>query len=172
MGKFAELVALFLVGCGMAWAKKPVKVERWEAVEELMPGTAINVSTGSQAGPDYCVLAAVDDGTLTCTTERAAAVGRLVFPRSAVRDVWAFEPAPNRHVVLWIAVAVTAGLEITACVVGGAGGGLVIGLMLAAVWAAAATPSWGPVWMPPPPPRQQRWRRRLVYEAPASAVAP
>ncbi len=168
MGKLAGLVALFLVGCGMAWAKKPVKVEKWEAVEELMPGTAITVSTGSNAGPDFCVLAAVDDGTLTCTTERAA---RLVFSPSAVRDVWAFEPAPNRHVVLWIAVAITAGLEIAACVVGGAGGGLVIGFMLAAVWAAVATPPWGPIWMPPPP-RPQRWRRRLVYQAPVSAVAP
>ena len=168
------LVAL-VMGCGVASAKSAKagrSAERWETVQGLVPGTEINVFSENQARPDLCFVSTADDSELTCLVEDAARDVRLVFPRSKVRAVWVFEPAPNRHVGLWIALGVTAALEIAACVIGGAPGCLAMGAVMAGIWAAAVTPSPWSIWMPPPPPRPQRMRRRLVYQMPPMAVAP
>ena len=165
------MVLAMMVACGVAQAKKPVLADRWEAVEALTPGEEINVRSESQAGSDLCLVSAVDEQTLTCLAERAAGDVRLVFPRSAVRSVWVMELAPNRHIGLWIGLAVSAALEITACVAGGAAGGLVVGMFVAAAWLAAETPSPWAIWYPPPP-RPQRWRRRIIYNAPLLVAAP
>ncbi len=181
MVRFAVLaMVLFgLAGSSMARADvrhKTAKVERWEQVERLQPGKEINVLAGARSAPDLCLVASVDDSALTCVAEDVAAETRLVFPRSAVRDVWVIEEAPDRHVGLWIGLALSAALEIWACVAGGAIGGLVAGGLLGIAWGAVEDPRPGPIWYPQPPrpprsPKMPEWRRRLVYRAPLGAAA-
>ena len=185
MGRAVSLVlAVLMAGCATAHAadgaqaadgaKKPPKVERWERVERLQPGAEINVLAGNQSAPDLCLVASADDLALTCLAEDAPPGTRLVFPRSAVRDVWVIDEAPERHVGLWIGIALSAALEIWAAVAGGGGGAVLMAVLLGGAWAAAEDPRPGPFWFPPPPrrPTMPQWRRRLVYRAPLGAVTP
>ena len=182
MVRFAVLAMLLLgvAGSGVMRADvqhKTAKVERWEQVETLKPGQEINVLAGTRSAPDLCLVASVDDNALTCLAEDVPSETRLVYPRSAVRDVWVIEEAPNRHVGLWIGIALSVALEAAACVSGGEAGGLAMGAILAVAWAAVEDPRPGPIWFPRPPgpPRSMKtpqWRRRLVYRAALGAVAP
>jgi hypothetical protein len=72
-----------------------------------------------QAGPDSCRISSVDDNSLTCFPEGAESDARLIFPRSAARDVWVVEPAYDRHI--WIRVAI--GFAVGAVLCGGEGSG-------------------------------------------------
>jgi hypothetical protein len=174
MVRFAVLamVLLVLAGSGVARAdvqKKTAKVERWEQVERLKPGEEINVLAGTRSAPDLCLVASVDDNALTCLAEDVQSETRLVFPRSTVQDVWVIEKAPGRHVVFWIAVAVTAVLEISACVSSGFSGCATVGIVLAVMWGSAAIAvPWGEALGQLWPQRPPRMRKRLVYEAPAT----
>jgi hypothetical protein len=90
MGKFAGWVLVVVMMGGVAWAKgaKHVdKLARWDTVAALRPGEEIDVLTRGQAGAEECLVSSVDDGALTCLREDPANDTRLVFPRSAVREV-------------------------------------------------------------------------------------
>jgi hypothetical protein len=169
MGKMTAWMLLMAAGCGAAWAKKPVDLDRWEAVERLRQGAEINVTSGRRVAPDLCLVSTVDENALTCVDENSNV--RMIFPRNAVQNVWVFEKAPNRHVGLWIAVVISAGLEIASCVFEGPGGCAFTGFMLFLAWVSAADAPPYPIWLPNSP-RPERWRRRLVYQMPVSAVAP
>ena len=175
MDKFTVLVLLvILLGCGLARGQDK-KHEDWAAVERLVPDTMLLVQSGRQITPEACRMLSADDATLTCQRQRdpeanwdASSNARLVFPRSAVRNVSVWERAPNRHILLWIGVGVTAGLEIAALVTGGPAGGYVVGMLLAGAWAAAMAPPF-PFYSPyPPPPSGPRMRKRLIYRMPAT----
>jgi hypothetical protein len=176
MRRFAGwVIVVLMAGSGAALAAN-TKHQDWAAVEKLEADTEVLVQPQGQTWPDQCRLLSADDSSLTCERERdpdadwrGTPRGRLVFPRSAVRHVWVWEEAPNRHIALWIAVALSAGVEIAALVCGGPAGGLVVGLILAGGWTAAATmppvPYYRPYPLPPPGPRM---RRRLIYQMPAT----
>jgi hypothetical protein len=132
-------------------------------------GAEINVTSGRRVAPDLCLVSTVDENALTCVDENSNV--RMIFPRNAVQNVWVFEKAPNRHVGLWIAVAISAGLEIASCVFEGPGGCAFTGFMFFLAWVSAADAPPYPIWLPNSP-RPERWRRRLVYQMPVSAVAP
>lgn len=164
MGKFVVWVLVVWMAGGVALAKKPMALDHWDAVEALRPGEEIDVLSGSQAGPDECLMSSVDDSTLTCLAEDFGRDTRLVFPRSAVRDVWVIEAAPNRHIAAWVGIAVLTGLGIALCVEAGPAGALILALIaVPVVTVAEETPPW-PVALPPPMPRMPRMRRRLVYQ--------
>ena len=174
------MLAVLVAGCGagcstaQASGAKLAKVEHWERVESLQPGAEINVFAGNHSQPDLCLVASVDSSTLTCLAEDAPSGTRLVFPRGAVRDVWVIDEAPERHIALWIGIAASAALEIWACVAGGAAGGVLMGAVIALVWAEALNMQPGSFWFPQPPrpPKTPQLRRRLVYQAPPGAVTP
>lgn len=176
MGKFAGWVLLLLItGTGVAAAANK-KHEDWAAVQKIAPGTELLVQSQNQRWPDRCRLVSVDNEAVTCERMkdpdadwRGIGDGRLVFPRSVVDHVWVWERAPNRHIGLWIGIAVTAAAEIAALVAGGPAGGLVVGLFLLAGWSAAAVGPY-PLFYPPypVPPSPPRMRRRLIYQVPAT----
>jgi hypothetical protein len=137
------------------------KLERWDTVERLKPGTEIDVLAGDQAGAEACLVSAVDDGALTCLREDAASDTRLVFPRSEVREVRVWEVAPDRHVGRWILAGVLLGVGVALMVEGNIVGIAVYGLVLLG---AEGAQQMGPP-MPPRPPAPQRMRWRLVYRS-------
>jgi uncharacterized protein YcfJ len=169
---------LLLTVCGgVAYgARTQESLDRWDAVESLMPGAEINVLSGNQAGPDVCVVSSVDENALTCLAENPAADTRLVFPRGAVRDVWVFEQGRERHIGAWIGVGIGFVVGGALCVEGGPGAFFVCGSLGAGFMGGLITEQLrpGPFGYPGPmrPPRPPRWRRRLVYRAPLSAVSP
>jgi hypothetical protein len=112
------LLGLFAV-CGVAHGadgkKQSGKLSRWSAVVALQQGALIEVLPEHQAGPDSCRISSVDDSSLTCLPEGAVSDVRLVFSRSAVRDVWVIEPAKNLHIGRWIMVGIGVALVVAAC---------------------------------------------------------
>ncbi|HEX9199812.1 MAG TPA: hypothetical protein VF865_09660 [Acidobacteriaceae bacterium] len=174
MRRFAGWVlAVLMAVSGVALAADK-KHEDWAAVKKLDVDTDLLVQGQGQRWPDRCRLISADDNSLTCERVldpdadwRGLPTGRVVFPKSAVRHVWVWEQAPNRHIGLWIAVAVTAAAEIAALVAGGPGGGLIVGLFLVAGWSAATTPS-SPWFQPPYSPPGPRMRKRLIYQVPVT----
>jgi hypothetical protein len=166
------LLAL-LAACGVAHgvdAKKQGKPSQWSSVEALPQDTLIEVLPEHQPGPDSCRISSVDDNSLTCFSEGAESDARLVFPRSAVRDVWVVEPAHDRHI--WIRVAI--GFAVGAVLCGGGGPGLLftcgaIGALIAADIALGADqPGMLGVGYPGSIriPRRPRLHLRLLYYAP------
>jgi uncharacterized protein YcfJ len=191
MGRLAGLVLVAaMAGSGVAWAaggtknggaKRAAKIEHWDVVQALKPGAEVNVLSGNQAGPDRCLVSAVDENTLTCLAEDAARDTRLVFPRGAVRDVWVLEEVPERHIGRWIGVTIGFVLGGLMCAEAGPGGFFLCGALGAVVVGGAMmTEPWpmrygypglgypGPIG----PPRPPQMRRRLVYQAPQIVAAP
>lgn len=173
MGKFVGWVLVAMVCGGVADAsggKRVDKFARWDAVEGLPPGTEINVLSGNQAGPDLCLVSAVDATTLTCLAEYSANDVRLVFPRDSVRDVWVIEPWRDRHIGLWLGIGLGFFLGGAMCAELGPGGFFFCGAIGASMIASAATMGPGPLWLSypgfRPSPRAPRMRHRLVYRMP------
>ena len=168
------MLVVIVVGCGLARGQDK-KHEDWTAVEGLVPDTMLLVQSGRHITPEACRILSADDTTLTCQRQRdpeanwdKSSDARLVFPRSAVRNVWVWERAPNRHILLWIGIGITAGLEIAALVTGGPQAGFFAGMLLAGAWAGAIASPF-PIYSPyPPPPSGPRMRKRLVYRMPAT----
>lgn len=158
------LMMLMMAASGVAHAGGKItahKFERWDAVEALKPGTEIDVLAGDEAGPESCLVSSVDGGSLTCLREDPAKDTRLVFPRSAVREVRVWEVAPNRHIGRWILAGVLLGVGVALLVEGNIVGIAVYGLVLLV---AEGAQQMGPYPMPPRPPAPPRLRRRLVYQ--------
>lgn len=173
MGKswgWVLMVAMLNGGVAHAGSKHVDKLARWEVVERLRPGTEIDVLAGDEAGPEPCLVSAVDDGALTCLREDPARDTRLVFPRSAVREVRVWEVAPHRHIGLWIGMGIGFAMGGLMCAEGGAGAIFVCGSLGAGLIGAAvsgdlpARPGWYSGWPTPArPQRPQRMRWRLMY---------
>ncbi len=146
----------------------------WARTAQLHPGERIAIYREQQEYPDACDFVSADADALTCTTvgpdEPAQPTRRLVFPRTTVREVWAFDPQRGWDVATWIKAGfftALAGAAI-ACI---AINPLCL-LPALAVGAALLEPS--PI---PPPfllPRATgpRIRRRLVYRTTARFVTP
>lgn len=114
------VLVVLLVMCGVAQGKQAAsKLQRWSAVEALPQDTLIEVLTEHQAGPESCRISSVDDNSLTCLPEGMESEARLIFPRSAVRDVWVVEQAHDGHI--WISAVI--GFALGAMLCGGAGPG-------------------------------------------------
>ena len=147
------------------------KHERWQSVEQLAPDAEILVQTQGRRGPELCHFVSADDATLTCQHDKdldtdwtPASDARLVFPRSSVEDVWLWQQGSDRHIGLWIGVALSVAFEAWACVSAGELGAVAGLAILAGIWTAAleSTPF-------SPPPRQPVMRRKLVYRMPRVA---
>jgi hypothetical protein len=114
-----------------------------------------------QSGPDLCRVSSIDDRALTCVPERSVnGVGngvRLVFPGSALRDVWVIEPERERHIGRWIRTGIEVALFVAACVGSGVLGALIVGGIVLGVEEKIAEN--------PIPPRPLRLHRRLIYRA-------
>jgi hypothetical protein len=167
------VVVLLMAGGGVAYAKdskRAAKVERWEAVGDLLPGVLIEVLPDGQ-GWETCRVASVSDSGLTCTSESTQT--RLVYPRQVVRDVWVIEPKGDQHLGRWIAIGAAFVVGGVLCVEGGPAGFFLCGALGAGLVAGAVMEPWPGRWgyPGPPPPSSRRWHRRLVYEAPAAATA-
>jgi hypothetical protein len=101
--------------------------ENWKAVERLAQDKPLLVQVRGQAGADACRIVSADDTTLTCVRERdpnvdwdAGSGARLVFPRTAVRNLWLMEEDDGLgH--LWIHMGI--GFAIGALVCSGMGPG-------------------------------------------------
>lgn len=155
---------LLLMTCAVAQAKH----ENWDAVRKLQPGMAVIVQS-AQGLPEFCAFESADDTALTCdripdpdANWTPAGKARLVLPRAGVLDLWRWQEDHRLSVGMWIAIGLSAALEISLSVAGGAVGAYFGALMLAAAWTAAETNPWR-IYMPPRPPKM---RRRLVYRAP------
>lgn len=159
------MMAVVLVGGGVAHAgrAKQAPIE-WDAVTALQPGVEINVLPGNQAGPDRCLMSSADDAALTCLVENSPEDVRLVFPRSAVREVWVYELDHSWGPGTWVkAVLVGVGLTLAGLCI--AANPLCILPASIVALVIAEGPQAGPYPMgmrPPPPPR---FRRRLVYQS-------
>jgi hypothetical protein len=154
-------VVLF-AACGVAHGKKQSgKRSQWSAVEALLPDTLIEVGRPGWAGVDECRVESADDNAVTCVAERPEGNARLVFPRSAVRDVWVVEPARNLHIARWIMVGMGVALVAAAGVGGGVLGLAMVGTIVVGIEISYFEKfEWN---QPPQPPRM--WRR-LVYAVP------
>jgi hypothetical protein len=164
------LVSLFATS-GIAHAANG-KHGNWKSVERLALGIPVEVQSVGQAGVEDCSIVHVDDAALTCQREPDPNANwgpgdnaRLVFPRDTVRDVWVIEPASNRHIAAWIAVAVVTGVGIAVCVEGGPEGALFFLLLALPVAVFAESPQNPWPSMPAPAPQPQRMHRQLVYHS-------
>jgi hypothetical protein len=157
------LIVVFMCG-GIAHAGPAKKAPHsWDAVTALQPGVEISVLPGNQAGPDRCLMSSADDATLTCLAEDSSADVRLVFPRSAVREVWVYELDHGWGKLTWVkAVLVGAGLTLAGlCIAANPLCLLPAGVVALVI---AEGPRAGPYPMPMRPPAPPRLRRRLVYQ--------
>ena len=155
---------VLLVACGVAHGAQGQPVggrDRWDGVQGLRVNTLIEVLPEGQAGPDLCRVSSIDDGVLMCVPEQSKnRVGngmRLVFPRSALRDVWVIEPERELHIGWWIRIGIEVALFVAACVGSGVLGGVVVGAIVFGVEEAIAEN--------PIPPGPLRLHRRLIYRA-------
>lgn len=160
--------ALLLALTCTAAAHAAGKHEPWHAVEKLKPGEDVLVRVASQQRFEECTLISADDSTLTCQRESdpnitldAASNARLVFPHSAIADVWLLQVAHERHIGRWIAIGVSATLVIAASVASGTAGAMLVGGIVATYWIV-----W---WLESPlrfpKPAQPQIRRRLIYRS-------
>ena len=168
-------LALLLASTSVAHAGG--RHENWKAVERLAQDKPVLVQVRGQAGVDACRIVSADDSTLTCERERdpnadwdAGSGARLVFPRTAVRNVWLMEEDDGLG-RLWIHMGI--GFAIGALVCSGLGPGpafICAGIgALIAVDVAVGRPSAYPGM--PRSPRAPAWKRRLIYQAPPLAAA-
>ena len=157
MARWAWMLAFLVAVCGVAHAKP--YLDRWDAVQALPAGAEINVLADDSAVPDLCHVSKVAADTLTCLAEDARADVRLVYPRSAVREVWVFGPAHGWNTWTWI----KAGL--VAAVVGLAAFCVVANPLCLLLFGAGAMAILSQSPFPTPPPRSPRWRRHLLYRA-------
>jgi hypothetical protein len=165
MGRDAGLgLLVLLVACGVAHGAQGKVAggrDRWEAGKELPVNALIEVLPEDQAGPDLCRVSSIYDGVLTCVRERSVNAVRLVFPRSALRDVWVIEPERERHIGRWIRIGIEVALFVDACVAAGVLGAVIAGsVVLAAETSIAENPI---------PHRPLHLHRRLIYRASAPA---
>ena len=162
MGRDAGLrLMILLMACGVAQGQRGGGRDRWGAVEGLPLDALIEVLPKGQAGPDMCRVSSIDNDELTCVAERSVSAVRLVFPRSALLDVWVIEPERERHIGRWIRIGIEVALFVDACVVGGVLGAVIIGsIVLAAETSIAENPV---------PRRPLHSHRRLIYRASAPA---
>jgi hypothetical protein len=164
MSKFAGWVLMVLMavsGVAQAGGKKTSKYERWEAVAALRPGMEIDVLSGDEAGAEPCLVSSVDDSALTCLREDPLHDTRLVFPRSAVRQVEVWDVAHGWTAVTWVRVVLGSALAgvAAACIVANPLCVLPMGVVALVLLSG---PEMGPYPMPPAPPRMG-WR--LVYRS-------
>jgi hypothetical protein len=167
MGRDVGLgLVVLLMACGVAYGAQGQPGgggDRWDAVEGLPGNALIEVLPKDQAGPDLCRVTSIDDDALTCVRDRSMNGERLVFPRSALADVWVIEPGRERHIARWIWTGIEVALFVDACVMASVLGAVAVGiLVLGAETAIAENP------MPPRPPRMHH---RLIYRAPSGAAA-
>ena len=161
-------LVILLVACGVAYgAQGPPGGghDRWDAVEALPLDALIEVLPEGQAGPDLCRVSSVEDSALTCVPEGSMNGVRLVFPQSALLDVWLIEPGRERHIARWIWIGIEVALFVDACVMAGALGAVAAGILVLGAEAANAEN--------PMPRRPPRLHRRLIYRAqPGVAASP
>lgn len=167
MGRDVGLgLVVLLMTCGVAYGAQGQAGggrDRWDAVEGLPLGALIEVLPEGQAGPDLCRVSSVEDSALTCIPEGSMNGVRLVFPQSALLDVWLIQPWRERHIARWIWIGIEVALFVDACVMAGALGAVGAGIfVLGAEVAHAENP------MPRRPPRLHR---RLIYRAQVGAAA-
>ena len=131
------IVSLLATFSGVAHASG--KHERWRAVEKLGHGVPVEVQLRGEAGTDICRVVSADDNALTCTREQnpdvdwdAASGARLVFPRSAVQNVW-FLTTSSRHIVAWVLTGAAVALVIAACAEGDIAGAFVVAFIAGTV---------------------------------------
>jgi hypothetical protein len=155
---------VLLVAYGVAHAAQGQPAggrDRWDGVQGLRVNTLIEVLPEGQAGPDLCRVLSIDDRALMCVPEQSMnGVGngvRLVFPRSALREVWVIERERERHIGLWIRIGIEVALFVAACVGSGVLGGVVVGAIVLGVEEEIAEN--------PIPPRPLGLHRRLIYRA-------
>jgi hypothetical protein len=165
MGRNAGFALLILLACSEL-AHAGGKHENWKAVERLGHGVPVEVQLQGEAGTDSCLVVSADNNALTCVRDKdpdvdwdAASGARLVFPRSAVQNVW-FLTTSSRHIVAWIVAAVTIALVIAECADGNVVAGLFLGGIVAAVAGVRSEDA-----MRFPRPRQLQLRRLLIYRA-------
>ena len=175
-------LTIWFGGCGAAFAGG--RHEHWTVVKYLAPGKFVEVQREGQAGLDACRVLSANDSALTCevvedpnTDWDSLAGARLVFPRSAVSNVWLLEPETIERRI-WTGMGVGFALGAALCGRAGpgplfacAGVGALIGTLVGANAAPRSLPGWpGPVYsqrrQAPP-----RLHRRLIYQAPAPAPA-
>ena len=164
MSRVAGLgLMVLLAACGVAHGAPGAGGGRdeWDAVKTLPVNNLIEVLPKNQAGPDLCRISSVDNDELTCVAERSVNGARLVFPRSALQDVWVIEPERDRHIGRWIRIGIEVALFVDACVVAGVIGAVIAGsVVLAAEISIAENPI---------PRRPLHFHRRLIYRASAPA---
>jgi hypothetical protein len=165
MGKLAGVVLVVLAGCGVAHGarggKHPNTKTAWDVMEALPVDALVRVLPENYGGPDSCRVVSVGDDALTCIREGTTREVRLVFPRSALRDVWVMKPEHDRHIVKWVFVGIGAGLGIALIVANP-----LIGLAIVGAVGAGIESSSHRYPMPMARPRPPRFRWQLVYQAP------
>jgi hypothetical protein len=161
MGRGSGLgLMVLLVACGVAHGAQGQPAggrDRWDGVQGLRVNALIEVLPEGQAGPDLCRVSSIDDRALMCVPERSVNGMRLVFPRSALREVWVIERERELHIGLWIRIGIEVALFVAACVGSGVLGGVVVGGIVLGVEEEIAEN--------PIPPRPLPLHRRLIYRA-------
>lgn len=164
------LWVLLLSACGVARASG--RHDDWNSVRKLRPGMAVIVQ--AQGLPEFCAFESADDTMLTCNRVpdpdanwTPASRARLTFPRTGVLDVWRWQEDHRLTAGQWVLAGLFAAWEIGCSVAGGVAGFL-FATMIAGVVVLAAESS--PYPMVAPPPRPPRMRRKLIYQAPATAT--
>ena len=145
----------------------------WKHVAELAPGALVAVESFGKAGPETCRVLGVSDTTLTCahdldpnrdwTPEEQA---RIVYPRTAVKEVWIWSDHSDRRVLVSMAIGFAIGA--LSCSGIGPGAAFVCAGIGAFIGALCALPGLSE----PSPPRVPRWELKLWYRAPANAGTP
>ena len=148
---------VLLVACGVAQGQPADGRDPWDGVQGLRVNALIEVLPEGQAGPDLCRVSSIDDRALMCVPEESMNGVRLVFPRSALREVWVIERERERHIGLWIRLGIEVALFVAACVGSGVLGGVVVGAIVFGVEEEIAEN--------PIPPRPLGLHRRLIYRA-------
>ncbi|HWZ01606.1 MAG TPA: hypothetical protein VNX17_11015 [Edaphobacter sp.] len=151
---------VLLVACSVAHGAQGQPADgrdRWDGVQGLRVNALIEVLPEGQAGPDLCWVSSIDDGVLTCVLERSVNGVRLVFPRSALREVWVIEREHELHIGRWIRIGIEVALFVAGCVGSGVLGGVIVGGIVLGVEEEIAEN--------PIQPRPPRFHRRLIYRA-------
>jgi hypothetical protein len=164
MRRFVSVGLLMLLAwSGVAHAGR--RHENWKAVERLGQGVPVEVKLQGEAATEVCRVVSADANALICVRQPkpdvdwdAASGARLVFPRSAVQNVW-FLTTSSRHIVAWILTGAAVALIIAACAEGNIAGALLVEFIAAAVEVVQHDPKAG---LPRRPPQIHRL---LIYSS-------
>ena len=104
----------------LCFAMSPLNAQTndWQAVERIVPGSAISISILDHRGRRECVVLKVRDSDLACELQRGNFSRRITFLRSEIRDIRLEYPEDGR--------------TITGALIGSAAGGILGGVIAAA----------------------------------------